>query len=729
MSEDVEIHLRAYDEASDIIQQVGSNLSATFTDIEGRTQDLVTTTDNASSQITDDYNQVNDAGQNLANSQSDVQMSTKDTVMSMNNLALSGASLAMSFMMVENREVAVDRANLMVERSTASLQKAQDEYNKVVLQYGTNSSEAQAALDKLNIAQDAHNVALERADVAQRNLSTSMVMAALTVIPSLVSMITTVSHATEIWEGIQTTMDIVMDANPIFLVVGAIAALIAVLVLVPGALDAVINAFRAAGNFFVGIASDISNAWGGFVGIFTGGAKKVEDSTKAVTEAVQFQTASLKESLTASAAFSMDQQVAAAQSAEAAFKMSSAFTDLRTSMETNYDKMRAAADTNLLAIKDGFDTAFNKGDFDTAIGLVKDFADKYNLSLTDAEGVINSFKAKQAEIPKSIEEQLLGKAQADFQTFQNCISGKAYTLKTDVTGQMSTMAGDITDLIKAGLVGQAQSEMQSYVNCNTDKVATMVTQIETDMTDLTTQHNAQIKQMSDYAATLTDAEKTAVLAQIDAMTTQYEAKMSQLAAWQNELLGTMASDVSDYAGEMASAWAQLEATWGQPGSDILAAIRLGNTALDQAASQTATTSTQITNTIQGLSDTVQLSAKILAHNLVEGSIWTDMLQKMETTTAKSVAKIRAQFQSLQAEGLAGGGFGVPEALPGAGGGKAPIVLHITAPLINIEGSADKATVDLATKQVLDKLKSIVVEPTASYAAATQKRIRQGAVTA
>jgi hypothetical protein len=44
----------------------------------------------------------------------------------------------------------------------------------------------------------------------------------------------------------------------------------------------------------------------------------------------------------------------------------------------------------------------------------------------------------------------------------------------------------------------------------------------------------------------------------------------------------------------------------------------------------------------------------------------------------------------------------------------------------IQGNADKATVDLAAKQVLDKLKSAIVEPSSSNAGYNQKRIRSGA---
>ncbi|MGA3192476.1 MAG: hypothetical protein ABSD73_08195 [Candidatus Bathyarchaeia archaeon] len=782
MSEDVEIHLIAYDEASNVIQSVGSNLSTTFTDIEGNTQDLVTTTDNASSQIADDYNQVNDAGQNLQNSQADVQASCGQSVMALNNLALSGATLAMSFMNVENRQVAVDRANLMVQRSTETLEKAQLDYNTAVEQYGTNSSQAQAALDKLNIAEDAHNVSLERADMAQRNLSTSMVMSALTVIPSLVSMITTVSHATEIWEGIQATMNVVLDANPIFLVIAAIGALVAALAFIPGAWDAVVNAFRTAGNFIVTVANDIGNAWNGFIGLFTGGNKQAADSVQMLGASVKdegdkfistsqnikdfqnqldaanasiwgvdevlWRNATTLNEYEAKAADAgdevkvldgqisdladaykrskdeLDKEIAGLQAkilaldwtkqaqekdqaavetltakedelkkqldatipslesqkaaVEAAQKAASDAATFISDLTTKYDEMKASADTNLGAVKAAFDDAFNAGDFNKALGIVQDFANKYGLSLSDAEKIIDSFKAAQAQIPQTIEEQLIGKAQADLQTFQNCATGKFASLQADSSASMEQIVTDTNDLISRGLVGQAQDNIQAYVNCATSKQDTLVSNIEADLATL----------RKDYAAGAADVAPM----------------IKQLEEW------------------------KLAATWDTSGATILDAIKLAGETASQVAAQTDTATTQITGSFHGIADDVTTTMRMLQHNIVGGSIWTDMLQKMEDTTEKSVAKIRAQFQGLQAEGLPGvGGFGIPEALPGAGG-KAPIVLHITAPLVNIEGSADKATVDLASRQVLDKLKSIVVEPTASYSSTTQKRIRQGAVT-
>ena len=67
------------------------------------------------------------------------------------------------------------------------------------------------------------------------------------------------------------------------------------------------------------------------------------------------------------------------------------------------------------------------------------------------------------------------------------------------------------------------------------------------------------------------------------------------------------------------------------------------------------------------------------------------------------------------------------AVAAAAGAKPSVTIHVMAPLVNIEGSADKATADLAAEQVMKTLQSIIVEPTSTGAAATQKRIRKGSI--
>lgn len=229
-SSEVEVHLVAYDEASEVIESVGSTVSTTFTDIEGNTQELASTTNDATSEIADNYSQVGNSAQDMSDSVDTANQSCKSSAMAMNSTALAGATLFMSFERVQNAEVALDRAHLMIEKDTLAVQKAQEAYNTTVEKYGPDSQQAKDAADKLSIAQDALTVAQERANMAQNNVNNSMVMAALTVIPSLIAIINTVANATQIWAGIQAALNVVMDANPIILVALAIAGLVAAVI-------------------------------------------------------------------------------------------------------------------------------------------------------------------------------------------------------------------------------------------------------------------------------------------------------------------------------------------------------------------------------------------------------------------------------------------------------------------------------------------------------------------
>jgi hypothetical protein len=229
LSSEVEFHLIAYDEASNVIESVGANLSTTFTDMESKTESLANTTDNATNQVADDYNQIATASDSLTSSTEETSMGIGNTAMSMNSLALGGATLYISLERVTNAHVMLDRANLMVQRSTDAVQKAQDEYNKAVQKYGENSPQATAAAEKLRVAQEALTVAHERADMAQRNVNNTMMYAALTVIPSLM---TVVGSATTIIGGLSGAAEALggvldfLSANPIVLVVAAIAGII-----------------------------------------------------------------------------------------------------------------------------------------------------------------------------------------------------------------------------------------------------------------------------------------------------------------------------------------------------------------------------------------------------------------------------------------------------------------------------------------------------------------------
>lgn len=260
MSSDVEFHITAFDEAQSAFGSVSSEALECFNTVETKASEMQETVGVATSEMGTNLQESSSA---VAASQEASQTSFAETAMSMNNVAVSAATLYMTMDRVENSSVALDRAHLIVQKSTLSVQKATEACNEAVAKYGANSQEAKDAVDKLTNTQEQLRISQERADLAQRNYNNSLIMTGVTIIPSVISAISAVSHATEIWEGIQAAMNVVMDANPIFLVVAAIAALTA----------GIVWAYENCKPF-----RDIINAIGGFLG---GVLKTTVDSVSA----------------------------------------------------------------------------------------------------------------------------------------------------------------------------------------------------------------------------------------------------------------------------------------------------------------------------------------------------------------------------------------------------------------------------------------------------------------
>jgi len=203
-SSQVEIQITAYDEATSVINQVANNMQAANVQVSQGTAAVSDATDQANT-------------------------SAKNTALGFNNLATSSMMLYMAVNNIENAQVALDRAHLVVEKSTNAVTAAQNHYNTEVAKYGPNSKEAQDALAKLQTAQDGLQVAQERADMAQRNYNNTVAFSAMTIIPGLITAFTSITTIAPAVSGaigaISTAMDF-LAANPIVLVIAAIAALV-----------------------------------------------------------------------------------------------------------------------------------------------------------------------------------------------------------------------------------------------------------------------------------------------------------------------------------------------------------------------------------------------------------------------------------------------------------------------------------------------------------------------
>jgi hypothetical protein len=225
-SGNIEIILTATDEASAKLEQAGRNIDDVLFDIEGSTRGAEAAMDKLDSTQVKVSSETEKLGTSLQRNGS----TAKDSIVAFSGLVTSAFALYEGFDRIEKATVAADRANLNVVRSTENVDQAQKALAESTAKYGEDSVQAKDAADKLAIAQEALAVSTERAGIAQNQVKETMISSALMVIPTLITMINSVGGVTKVWTGIQAALNAVMDANPIAIVVIAIAALVAAVV-------------------------------------------------------------------------------------------------------------------------------------------------------------------------------------------------------------------------------------------------------------------------------------------------------------------------------------------------------------------------------------------------------------------------------------------------------------------------------------------------------------------
>jgi class 3 adenylate cyclase len=370
-------------------------------------------------------------------------------------------------------------------------------------------------------------------------------------------------------------------------------------------------------------------------------------------------------------------------------------TILASDLEHSFNLMNASANTNLSAMAGLFDRLFNAQKFEYAARVVQAFADDVGISFGDAEKLFDTFNSKIAEVPKTIQTSLVKDAQDKFAQFQSCMSDKAFTLQTDVTGQMATLASNITGLITSGLVGEAQREMQAYVDCNVDKAHTMAQSIDTTITALIT------KVTSDMAA-MTDKEIADVYT-----------KIGRLMGWQ-KMLG-FPSNVElpgeTVAGGAEGKWTSklplggglhITSPWYTAPTTPTPAEPAALTAVEQEFLALYGSFSKFAELATAMQDYWRMRGLPIAMGYAEGGIVTS-----------------PTFAMLGERG--------PEAVIPLSSGLPASNVYITlqGPLINVNGNMDDKIVDKAVNKTLDALNNVIVESSSSAAPATHQRIRAG----
>jgi len=99
------------------------------------------------------------------------------------------------------------------------------------------------------------------------------------------------------------------------------------------------------------------------------------------------------------------------------------------------------------------------------------------LRLTGDE-VLRTLMNTVVQVPKTFEEQLVGKSQAILENFKQCAGGKFFDIRNNTAKNFQELVTSTNTLIKNGLLGQAQENIAAFVQCSTNKQKTMVQQID-----------------------------------------------------------------------------------------------------------------------------------------------------------------------------------------------------------------------------------------------------------
>ena len=534
--------------------------------------------DNASAPIKEAMDKIEGKLDTCQKASVKVEKSSKDMALAFNNVATSGMALYNAVDRVQTAEVALDKANLIVKTSANAVEDAQRKYNATIEKFGVGSKEATLASDDLKLAQERYQVACERAQLAQGNVNQAMMSAAVTVIPSLITMITSVSTLTDNWGKVTKLASSMLEGigGPVTLAIIGIVALTSALIL----------AYQKCEWFRKGVDS------------LATGLGNLKSETTAVDSKIDQLNASLGGNI---------------------------FGKTQTAVEGLSEALKAGVGYN--------------AQFAEAQRLATIYGQDFRAGLTDNTKIVDEFNAKVAEIPKTIEEQLVGKAQADLETFKNCTSGKFADISGDSTKAMQTLVADTNDLIAHGLVGQAQDNIKAFVDCSTNKQAKMVSDIDGYLKELSksyTENFATIKQLTEwkFAATFT----------------------------------------------------------GQPGSDILAAIKIAGMQPPEAEAVIPAATARL------IAITERLRIFLERGGMQEGGIVT-----------------RPTLTWVGEKG--------PEAIIPLNGGGFGNSITIQGPLLVVEGALDKRAADYAIARMKDMLQNVIVEPSSASASATHKRIR------
>jgi chemotaxis protein histidine kinase CheA len=127
--------------------------------------------------------------------------SIKTTALAATQAASAAMALYAAYDNVNDASLAMEKANLKAEKSEVAATEAQVKYNEAIEKYGADSPEALAAQSDYQLALETSRLATETAKDAQDTYNEKVLMAGVTLIPTVISGIDGMAKA---WKGLST---------------------------------------------------------------------------------------------------------------------------------------------------------------------------------------------------------------------------------------------------------------------------------------------------------------------------------------------------------------------------------------------------------------------------------------------------------------------------------------------------------------------------------------------
>lgn len=443
-----------------------------------------------------------------------IAQSVQSFASSVNGVAQAGVNLYAGFTRIIDSVAVIDRANLVVEKSARTVSTAEDDLNTAISKFGVNSDQVTKAGNDLAIAQDSLQVSIERAKTAADNQQIMILQFATSVIPTIISAAANFGTAMEAM-GIATTVGL-------------------------GPIGAVIAAVGALGMAIAYFASH----WTPTLHDMSGEIATMKLKTDLLIASGNQTIEKIKEMSTPAGKL----KAAYLEWADSMTQTNKSWVDDLAGVTEKYNILKAQSSGTFASMATDYWNAFSGGNLDLATGFLESIKTKFELTTGDVEGLLEEFKASLSIIPQSIEEQLVGKAQKDLETFQNCVSGKMATITGNSKEAWDTLVTDTNDLIKNGLVGQAQANIKAFVDCSTGKQIGMVDLIKSSLTDLQKAYDADVA--ARLAAVASGDQNEINL--LDAKIAEIKRKMTQLNIWLQDAYATIPEVVSPLETALAS---------------------------------------------------------------------------------------------------------------------------------------------------------------------------------